>query len=190
MEDQREVMLRAASTLLRDEGPEALTVRRIAAAAECSTMGVYSRFGGKDGVVDALFREGFELLHDTLDAVEQTDDPVADLARGARAYRDLALAHDTHYAIMFAKAVPGFEASAASREVALGSFLVLVRMVERATDAGQLEGDPTVIAAAIWATVHGIASLEISGARPEPAVDHLPLDATIGALLRGFAPAR
>ena len=27
----------------------------------CSTMGIYSRFGGKDGVVDALYAEGFRV---------------------------------------------------------------------------------------------------------------------------------
>lgn len=181
-------MLQAASTLLRDEGPEALTVRRIAAAAGCSTMGVYSRFGGKDGVVDALFREGFELLRDTLEAVETTDDPVDDLARGARAYHDLAFAHATHYAIMFGRAVPGFEASADSLAIASASFEVLIGLVRRATDAGLLEGDPVTIAAAIWSTVHGITSLDLSASKPAAAAGLLPLDETIGALLRGFAP--
>ena len=44
------------------EGPGALTVRRIAAAAGMSTMNVYSRFGGKDGVLDELFVDGFRRL--------------------------------------------------------------------------------------------------------------------------------
>src|SRR4051812_15785478 len=55
-------ILEAAGTLLAKEGAEALTVRRIAAAAGCSTMGLYSRFGGKDGVVEHLFIEGFQQL--------------------------------------------------------------------------------------------------------------------------------
>ena len=45
-----------------EEGAAALTVRRIANEAGGSTMGIYSRFGGKDGVVDAALRRGLPLL--------------------------------------------------------------------------------------------------------------------------------
>ncbi|MEY2552238.1 MAG: hypothetical protein QOC57_98, partial [Ilumatobacteraceae bacterium] len=55
-------LLKAASELLAEEGPAALTVRGIANAAGVSTMNVYSRFGSKDGVVDHLFVEGFRRL--------------------------------------------------------------------------------------------------------------------------------
>ena len=53
-------LLDAAHRLLADHGSEALTVRRIATEAGMSTMNVYSRFGGKDGVIDELFIDGFE----------------------------------------------------------------------------------------------------------------------------------
>ena len=68
MVDTRASLLHAASTLLAAEGPEALTVRRIAAEAGVSTMGVYSRFGGKEGVIDALLRDGFQALADAMAA--------------------------------------------------------------------------------------------------------------------------
>ncbi|MEM9696441.1 MAG: TetR/AcrR family transcriptional regulator, partial [Myxococcota bacterium] len=60
-------LLAAASRLLAEYGPEALTVRRIAHAAGCSTMAIYSHFGGKNGVVDGLFQEGFRTLIEALD---------------------------------------------------------------------------------------------------------------------------
>ncbi len=72
-------LLKAAGDLLAAEGPGALTVRRIANAAGVSTMNVYSRFGGKDGVVEHLFVEGFTRLGDGMRAVVATDDPIADL---------------------------------------------------------------------------------------------------------------
>ena len=52
------MLVKAAADLLAEEGPEALTVRRIANAAGVSTMNVYSRFGSKDGVVEHLFVRG------------------------------------------------------------------------------------------------------------------------------------
>ena len=72
-------LLTAAHDLLASDGPTALTVRRIAGAAGVSTMNVYSRFGGKDGVLDELFAEGFRRLGERMEETPSTDDSVADL---------------------------------------------------------------------------------------------------------------
>src|SRR3954467_13282778 len=64
----------SASELLSKEGASGLSVRRIAAAAGCSTMGLYSRFGGKDGVVDELYAEGFVRLIGAMKANPVTGD--------------------------------------------------------------------------------------------------------------------
>jgi AcrR family transcriptional regulator len=58
-DDTRARILDAALRLLADEGHAALTVRRVATEAGCSTIGVYTWFGGKDGLIDALWTEGF-----------------------------------------------------------------------------------------------------------------------------------
>src|SRR5690349_14518642 len=94
-------ILEAASRVLATDGPAALTVRRIAAEAGGSTMNLYSRFGGKDGVVDALFIEGFRRLAAQVTEAEDTDDPVEDLRRCAGCYRRFALENPTYYAVMF-----------------------------------------------------------------------------------------
>ena len=117
-DEQGQRILQAASELLSKEGASALSVRRIAAAAGCSTMGLYSRFGGKDGVIDELYAEGFERLVDGMKANVPTDDPVADLRRVAVCYRDTALANATHYMVMFGGAVPDFVPSDESHQLA------------------------------------------------------------------------
>src|SRR3954454_18322195 len=128
-DEQGQRILEAASELLSSEGASALSVRRIAAAAGCSTMGLYSRFGGKDGVVDELYAEGFERLIASMKAEPPTDDPLADLRRSAGCYRDAALANATHYMVMFGGAVPGFEPSDASHQLAHAAFNGLVGKV-------------------------------------------------------------
>ncbi|MEU4510255.1 TetR/AcrR family transcriptional regulator [Nonomuraea wenchangensis] len=55
----RTAILDTATHLLVTEGPGALTVRRIAGEAGCSTKVIYTLFGGKDGLVEALWLEGF-----------------------------------------------------------------------------------------------------------------------------------
>jgi AcrR family transcriptional regulator len=166
-DDLSTAILDAARDLLAEEGCGALTVRRIAAAAGGSTMNVYSRFGGKDGVVDALLAEGFEQLTDDMRAVATTDDPIADLRGCARAYREFALSHQTHYELMFDSVIPGYEKSPDCIEAALGALEHLATRCERAMDAGLFRrDDPVKVAMVFWAGTHGPVSLELKSAGP------------------------
>ena len=165
-DDQGRRILEAASGLLSEEGASALSVRRIATAAGCSTMGLYSRFGGKDGVVDELYAEGFERLITAMKANPVTDDTLADLRRCATCYRDTALANATHYMVMFGGAVPGFVPSDASHAIAHDAFGGLVAKVARCTDAGVLVGRPDEIAEVLWGSIHGLVMLELVGINP------------------------
>ncbi len=88
----RQRTLDAAARLLRDEGPQALAVRRIAAEAGVSTIAIYHHFGGKDGLVEALYVDGFRALDEALAAVPRTEDPLADVEALALAYRSVAIA--------------------------------------------------------------------------------------------------
>ena len=138
----RRTLLDAASRLLLAEGPGALTMRRVAGAVGCSTTVLYTMFGGKEGLADALYREGFERLRRRLEAVAG-DDPLGRLAALGHAYRANALAERAYYGVMFQQAIPGFRPSAASLAAAGASLEVLARAVRAAMDAGALRpGDP------------------------------------------------
>jgi len=165
-DEQGQRILEAASALLSNEGAAALSVRRIAAAAGCSTMGLYSRFGGKDGVVDELYAEGFERLIGAMKTSTPTDDPLADLRHGANCYRDTALANATHYMVMFGGAVPGFAPSDTSHDLAHRAFGGLVAKVQRCRDAGLITGSAPEIAEILWGSIHGLVMLELVGIDP------------------------
>src|SRR5215471_17705216 len=168
VDDQVDEILEAASRILSEEGAPALTVRRIAAEAGCSTMGIYSRFGGKDGVVDALYAEGFRFLCSGMSDPPRTDEPVADLRACEVRYREVALAHATHYMVMFGGAVPDFLPSHESKLLAMEAFRNLVDGVQRCVDAGEFSGDARELAFTLWS-----AMLELIGIDPiggDPAV--------------------
>ena len=76
-------LLEAAADILETEGPDALSVRRIAAAAGVAPMGVYNHFESKSGIIEALFIQGFERLAAALHAV--ADDRRTPTRRCARA---------------------------------------------------------------------------------------------------------
>ena len=129
-------------------------------------MGIYSRFGGKDGVVDALYAEGFGFLCDGMSVLPKTGDPVLDLPTCLREYRQIALAHSTHYMVMFGGAVPDFQPSEASKQLSHDAFDRLVASVQGCVDAGEFTGSAPEIAHTLWSAIHGQVMLELAGINP------------------------
>jgi len=153
-------LLEAAADLLDKEGPDALSVRRIAAAAGVAPMGVYNHFESKFGIVDALFIR----------------------------YRALALAHPMVYQIMFLRPVPGFEPSAHAIEYAGAAFDKLVVAVQRAMAADVIvDGPPFETARLIWASIHGWMALELMGIG-DPTDQATGFDRVCSTMLDGLSP--
>ena len=125
-------------------------------------MNVYSRFGGKDGVIDALLIEGFEKLTEVIREVRSRPGSADDLTSCALGYREFALTHRTHYELMFDRAIPGYVMSPAAIAAAAASLGSLAERMQEAMDAGIIrEDDPREIATIFWSACHGPVSLEM-----------------------------
>src|SRR3954447_17046602 len=84
----------AAGRILAAEGAAALTLRRLAQTAGTSTMAVYTLFGDKQGLLAAMYREGYRRLGAAMaEAAAGVDDPLEAMVRYARAHRPAALAN-------------------------------------------------------------------------------------------------
>jgi AcrR family transcriptional regulator len=191
LQAQRQLLLDAASRLLETEGPEALTMRRIASEVGCSTSVLYSMFGSKAGIAEALWCEGFERLYAALSAVDG-DDPLARLAAMGQIYRDSALHNQSYYGVMFGRPIPGFVPSEEAYEVSLRPLRLLTDAVETCVEAGVFRRvDPAHAARVLWAASHGVVSLELAGY--EGAIDadacYRDLLAAAGAWFLAPAPA-
>lgn len=159
----RQRTLDAAARLLRDEGPQALAVRRIAAEAGVSTIAIYHHFGGKDGLVEALYVDGFRALDEALAAVPRTEDPLADVEALALAYRSVAIARPGYYEVMFSRPFPGFTPSPDARRHAMRPWRVFTERLERCEEAGLLNVSAADAALLIWASGHGLLMLQLAG---------------------------
>ncbi|MGB5759900.1 MAG: TetR/AcrR family transcriptional regulator [Acidimicrobiales bacterium] len=177
--DMRQKLLDAALDMLRRDGAANLTVRNITEHAGCSTTGIYTYFGGKHGLIEAIFLGGFESFDDSLRPHYEADD----LLGAGLAYRRWALDNPTHYLVMFGRAVPDYEPSAAAMARANESFDLLVKAV-----AGRGVDDPLSTAHHIHATVHGYVMLELVGMGPvgRAARDEL-YEAGLDQVLAGMA---
>ncbi|MBU6329673.1 MAG: TetR/AcrR family transcriptional regulator [Acidobacteria bacterium] len=158
-----DAVVEAALRLLAASGPASLTVRGLAAEADIAPMGIYNHFGDKNGVIDAVFRRGFEALTEAVAVADAIPDPLEALRAGLEGYRQFALGHRTTYAVMFLREVPGFIPTEESLVVAVESFAVLVRSIERGMHSGDLRsGDVQSIAQQLWSAAHGAVSLELA----------------------------
>jgi AcrR family transcriptional regulator len=158
-----EAMVDAAGRLLQTEGVKALSVRRVAEEVDVSTQAVYSLFGGKAGLVRALHRTGFARLAAELDAVD-TADPVGRVRDLGLAYHRTARANPHLYDVMFDCPVPEFVPTDEDAAASLATLEVLRDAVAAAIEAGALVGEVDDVTMVMWATVHGVSSLDLAGA--------------------------
>lgn len=187
-ETTRERLLEVAGNVLRRDGPAALTVRRLADEADTSTSAIYTLFGSKDGVVRTMYRAGFDNLAAHQDDVGTAArmSPVERVRRLAAAYRAAARARPHLYDVMFACPFPEFAPDDEDQARALATLGRLHEAVDDAIAAGELVGDADVVTMGLWATVHGLAMLELAGSLDVETDADAVWEATVEAVLDGL----
>jgi AcrR family transcriptional regulator len=169
-------LLDGAARLLAEEGPSALTLRRVATEADTSTMAVYTHFGSMADLADAVVTEGFARLAMLLAEVPRTDDAIADLAGLGRAYLINARRNAHLYAVMFGTASLGKyrPQTADDRERGRYTFDEVVETAARAVQQGRLRpAEPLAIASQLWTAMHGYVMLDLSGYFGEAGIEHV-----------------
>lgn len=188
--DARTAILAAARDLAREDGWDAVTMRRLADRIAYSANFAYRYFSGRDDILLALVRDGFTRLRDGMAAaaapgpVAGPDDgpegaPAAAVRRAGHAYLDFALAEPDLYQVMYG--LGGVHVPTADTAVegqAVGDLLVALL-----TDAGDAAAADHVLR--LWATAHGlVALLGVGRLAPDPAHLHRLLDAALDDVLR------
>ena len=188
VEDFRERLCAAAERLFAEHGPEAVTMRQLAAALGVSPMTPYRYFKDKDDILAAVRASGFSRFADAMEAAFQSEtDPIAVSEAVGRAYVRFALEQSDAYRLMFDLSQPNeadypelVEASARAREMMVAQARGLVA-------SGQAKGDPEIIAHILWASLHGGLVLQLAG-KLSPKVDPSALRrAAFQTLLKGLA---
>ncbi|GAB3272485.1 TetR/AcrR family transcriptional regulator [Kineosporia babensis] len=186
--DLKGALTDAAEAVLMRDGAQAVTVRAVASEAGVAPMGVYNRFGSKDGLIEALLVRGFQGLTAAISAREGETDPVLRLWMSGSRYREFALSHPSHYALMFGDRVgQDWQPSAEFGECAEAAFQILADHVVTLIAAGIFtEGDPVMLARQVWSAVHGAVALEMGGLLDPEAAD-TSYRQLLGMILRGLA---
>jgi AcrR family transcriptional regulator len=169
MSEARDRILSAARELFLEGGAEAVTMRAVAERVGVTATALYRHFEGKDALLQAVLRAGFEEFGSYLYRALAGASPTERLRRSGEAYLDFALQQPQVYRTIFIAPRPASDCSAAdvSDPHKAATFRFLVDRVRECMEAGSLRrGEPDAVALAIWAHVHGLVSLYLSGALP------------------------
>ncbi len=142
-------IVEAARQILEEEGPEALTMRRLGAAVDIRAPSLYKHFSSKRAVEVALIEEGLlESGHLMYHAVARPGrrSPVAALLA---TYRAVALANPNLYRLMTSGSLPRTDLTPGLEDWAGKPFL--------------LATDDSYRGQALWAFAHGMVVLELDG---------------------------
>jgi AcrR family transcriptional regulator len=191
----RDDLLDAAEKLLAERGSaKAVSIRAIANAVGVTPPSVYLHFADKDDLLfEVCSRRFVEFAEAMVHALDGRPDPVSQLEALGRAYIEWGLEHPAQYRILFTgqvdvtrhheepESLPGYM-----------SLQVLIDVVERGMGEGVFAaGDPTRVATALWAGVHGFVMLVLT---EDERLPHLQLrgalDTLLAVTLKGVAAAR
>lgn len=163
-------LINIAARLLAEEGPEAMSTRRIATETGTSTMAVYTHFGSMSGLVREIVHEGFARLERSFNRIAWSDDPVADMALIGRAYRHTAVTNANVYSVMFGgRSLAGFELTEEDRQYGRFTMVRVVECADRCIDAKRFRAvDAALVAHHMWLATHGLVTLEIDGYLVDP----------------------
>ena len=161
--DFRERLCEAAERLFAEKGPEAVTMRQLAAELGVSPMTPYRYFKDKDDILAAVRASGFDRFAEALETAYAKQ--ASARSRGAavgQAYVDFAFTHPQAYKLMFDLNQPSHDHPELERASARATA-TMSQYVRGLVNDGQLQGDPEEIGAMFWVAAPGAVSLALAG---------------------------
>ncbi|GJM36837.1 MAG: TetR family transcriptional regulator [Acidimicrobiales bacterium] len=154
-----EEIVAAAWVLAREEGLTGIAMRDLGARVGMRAQSLYSYFSSKHEIYDAMFLDGYLAFADMVEtgaAAAVDSDPETILKRAAREFVTFCTSDPARYQLLFHRAVPGFEPSPASWNVALAAY-------ERSRESLSAAGITDQASFDIWtALVTGLAGQQIA----------------------------
>ncbi|MBT1158664.1 TetR/AcrR family transcriptional regulator [Aminobacter anthyllidis] len=159
----RAELVAAAHALVREEGYDGLTIRKLATRVGYAPMSVYSYFADKQEILMALAEDAFADLARRM-RQNQPDDPIEAMRAALAEYAEFGLGNPNEYRTVFMteKQKHPPEETFEQMERENPAFQIIIERVQACLAAGVLKGDARAIATALWTVAHGSVSLLIT----------------------------
>ncbi len=180
----RERLCDAATRRFAEQGVEAVSLRGLADDLGCSRATPYRYFRDKQEIFAVVRARAFERLARLCEGALDEPDPEQRLAALGRAYLRFAREEPHGYRVAFELSQPDAAQYPELVATQARAWQTIRGAVQYAWEAGLLDGDPEVISRLYWASLHGLAGLELLGQLQEGGLDALE-GPMIDMLLRG-----
>jgi AcrR family transcriptional regulator len=155
--DLRAAVLAAAADVIARDGVDQLNLRSLTAEIGVSHTAPRHHFGSREGVFTALACEGYDLLANALEDAAAS----GDFAAVGVAYVLFAVQHPGHFAVMHRPDL----VDGSNADLQRAQRRTAARLEAGVRDQGGESSEGVAVASiAAWSLVHGLATLQLSGA--------------------------
>lgn len=185
----RDRLCEAATRRFAEYGVDGVSLRGLADDLGCSRATPYRYFEDKQEILAAVRARAFEHLAETCEPMRVVeDDPRRRLAALGRAYLRFAADEPHAYRVAFELGQPDARKYPELLRQQLRAWQTIRGAVQYAHDRGALAGDPETVSHLYWASLHGLAGLELLGQLRARRFDAL-VEPMLDMLLRGTQSA-
>ncbi|MDQ0059906.1 TetR/AcrR family transcriptional regulator [Paenibacillus harenae] len=190
IENLRKLVVDAAASLLQEEGPEAVTVRKVAQKMDCSTKIIYSLFVNKEGLAQQLYLEGCKLLANEFEGTPQAADPVQHLLNLGETFWQFGQRYSSYYKLMFGGAFADFKPDEESLHGTVTAMRQLLTLISNAQEQGLIPGqyDTESVVRIVWASLHGVIHLYMGGHLGDVQSAHAVYRKTLSMIVSSLLP--
>lgn len=190
IENLRKLVVDTAATLLQEEGPEAVTVRKVSQKMGCSTKIIYNLFVNKEGLAQQLYLDGCKLLANEFEGTPQAADPAQHLQNLGEAFWQFSQRYSSYYKLMFGGAFADFKPDEESLNGTVTAMRQLLTVIGNAQKQGLIPGqyDTELAIRVFWASLHGVIHLYMGGHLGDVQSAHAVYRQTLSLIVSSLLP--
>ena len=187
-EEIRSSILATAWQMVKDEGWQSLSIRKIAEAIEYSVPVIYDHFENKEAILFEFGKEGFRMLGKKIQqATDKSGNPREQLKLIAEAYWNFAFKNKEYYQLMYGMGMPGCEIEKCLPERTTFRKLVMEPITTIIAKGKNPDLNPCLKYYTFWSILHGLISIKnmrTSGVSDE--VNKMVMDDAIDGFIKNL----
>ncbi len=163
-EAMRSNILTTGWQIVKEEGWQSLSIRKIADAIQYSVPVIYDYFENKEAILLEFGKQGFELVIEKLKAAKASSlDPSEQLRAIADAYWEFAFKNKEYYQLMWGMSIPCCEMDKCMPERSVFRDLVMAPMIEIIEGGNHKDAENSACLKyhTFWSILHGLISIKM-----------------------------
>ena len=186
-EEVRASILSTAWQLVKDEGWQSLSIRKIADAIEYSVPVIYDHFENKETIMWEFAKEGFQLLSKRIQkAKEKSNNPTEQIKAIADAYWSFAFKNKEHYQLMYGMGMQGCEIEKCFPERSHFRKAVLEPITALISKSKNPGVDPCLKYFTFWSILHGLISIKSMNSNISDEVNKMVMDDAVEGFIKNL----